>query len=142
MPVLTMAPSVPVTHLNISEPENISGAAPWGWHLVLNLYECNLRLITSAQVIEKFTIELCDLIKMRRFGEPLIVNFGEDPRVAGYSLVQLIETSNICGHFANDSAAAYLDIFSCKKFDPQLAADFAAATFEAQNGKGVFFSRD
>lgn len=110
---------MPVTHLNISEPEKNSGAAPWGWHLVLNLYECNLHLITSAEVIRKFVIELCDLINMCRFGGPLIVNFGENPRVAGYSLVQLIETSNICAHFVNDSAAVYLDVFSCKKFNPR-----------------------
>lgn len=139
-----IAPAIPktaLTYLTMPKPELRNEHVPWGWHLVLNLYDCNPALITSAGVIEKFVIELCDLIKMRRFGPPTIVNFGEDPRVAGYSLVQLIETSNICGHFANDSNAAYLDIFSCKAFDPQVAADFCAATFEAQGAKGVFVSR-
>lgn len=79
---------------------------------------------------------------MRRFGNPLIVNFGDDPRVAGYSLLQLIETSNISGHFANESAAAYLDVISCKNFDPQLAADFSRVTFEANKVTGAFISRD
>jgi S-adenosylmethionine/arginine decarboxylase-like enzyme len=126
----------------MAEDEKNAGESPWGWHLVLNLYQCNSTLITSAEFIEKFVIDLCDLIKMRRFGDPIIVNFGDNPKVTGYSLVQLIETSNISGHFANQSAAVYLDIFSCQKFDPQLAADFCAATFEAKKVTGVFISRD
>ena len=131
-----------ITYLAMPEPETSGRPAPWGWHLVLNLYECNPALIKSAEVIRQFVIDLCELIQMRRFGEPTIVNFGEDPRVSGYSLVQLIETSNICAHFADASAAVYLDIFSCKKFDPELAANFCVATFAAQKSSGTFISRD
>ena len=115
---------------------------PWGWHLALNLYECSLERITSAETIRAFVIELCERIEMRRFGEPTIVNFGEDPRVSGYSLVRLIETSNICGHFANASRAAYLDIFSCKQFDPEIAAAFCTETFQAAKASGIFLSRE
>jgi S-adenosylmethionine/arginine decarboxylase-like enzyme len=124
------------------EPETGGRATPWGWHLVLNLYECSPERIRSAEVIREFVIELCERIEMRRFGEPTIVNFGDDPRVSGYSLVQLIETSNICAHFADDSNAAYLDIFSCKKFDPELAAQFCIETFQARKSAGTFISRD
>ncbi len=115
---------------------------PWGWHLVLNLYDCDPERIRSAEVIRRYVIELCDLIEMKRFGEPIIVDFGEDPRVSGYSLVQLIETSNITGHFANQSNAAYIDIFSCKKFDPEKAAAFTIETFCAGKAKGTFFNRE
>ena len=130
-----------LTYLTMPEPDPANAASPWGWHLVLNLYDCSPELITSAAFIKQFVIDLCDLIEMRRFGEPTLVNFGDDPKVAGYSLVQLIETSNICGHFANESGAAYLDIFSCKKFDPEVAAEFCAAAFEAKKATGVFVSR-
>lgn len=115
---------------------------PWGWHLVLNLYGCSPERIKSAEVIRQFVIELCDLIEMRRFGEPTIVNFGDDPRVAGYSLVQLIETSNICAHFADESSAVYIDIFSCKKFDPDTAAAFCIETFGAQSYSATFIARE
>lgn len=131
-----------ITYLPMPEPETSGKVQPWGWHLVLNLYGCDPQRIQSAEVIRQFVIELCDVIEMRRFGEPTIVNFGEDPRVAGYSLVQLIETSNICAHFANESSAVYLDIFSCKKFDPQVAANFCCETFRAQKAAGTFLSRD
>ena len=131
-----------VTYMNMPEPGTDGRVQPWGWHLVLNLYDCNLEKISSADVIYQFVVDLCELIQMRRFGEPTIVNFGDDPRVAGYSLVQLIETSNICAHFANESSAVYLDIFSCKKFDPEVAAQFCIEVFEAGKGSGTFISRD
>ena len=66
---------------------------------------------------------------MKRFGEPQVVHFGEDERVAGYSMVQLIETSLISAHFANQTNATYLDVFSCKPYDPELVADFAQNFF-------------
>jgi S-adenosylmethionine/arginine decarboxylase-like enzyme len=131
-----------IQYTTMPEPGMDSKPQPWGWHLVLNLYECDPEKIQSAEAIYDFVVELCELIEMRRFGEPMIVNFGEDPRVTGYSLLQLIETSNICGHFANESNAAYLDIFSCKKFDPEVATAFCIKAFEAQKASGTFISRD
>lgn len=131
-----------ITYQQMPEPGTEGNVVPWGWHLVLNLYDCSPEKIRSAEVIRQFVIDLCDLIEMQRFGEPMIVDFGEDPRVSGYSLVQLIETSNICGHFANQSNAAYLDIFSCKKFNPEVAADFCARVFEAHRASGTFIARD
>ncbi len=141
-------PEFTLTRTNLPVPDRVPepGASrevtPWGWHLALNLYECSLERVTSAETIRAFVIELCERIEMRRFGEPTIVNFGEDPHVSGYSLVQLIETSNICGHFANASRAAYLDIFSCKQFDPQIAAEFCIQSFQAGKASGVFMSRE
>ncbi|MBE0697477.1 MAG: S-adenosylmethionine decarboxylase [Anaerolineaceae bacterium] len=131
-----------ISYLSMPEPETGGNPVPWGWHLVLNLYDCNPKLIQSAAVIRQFVIDLCQVIDMRRFGEPTIVNFGDDPRVAGYSLVQLIETSNICAHFADQSRSVYLDIFSCKQFDPETAASFCIAAFQAQKASGTFISRD
>ena len=68
---------------------------------------------------------------MKRFGECVVVNFGEDERVAGFSMTQLIETSLISAHFANLTNATYLDIFSCKYYNPYEAAEFAKEFFGA-----------
>jgi len=136
------APEFTLTRTTLPAPGTSGEVEPWGWHLALNLYGCSYERITSAEVIYDFVIELCERIKMRRFGEPTIVNFGDDPRVTGYSLVQLIETSNICAHFANASCAVYLDIFSCKQFEPQIAAAFCIETFQAEKASGVFMNRE
>jgi S-adenosylmethionine/arginine decarboxylase-like enzyme len=68
---------------------------------------------------------------MKRYGACQIVHFGEG-RVAGYSMVQLIETSLISGHFANYTNRAYLDIFSCKGYDPKVVEEFSREFFGAR----------
>ncbi len=112
--------------LPVTEP------APWGIHSCVDLYGCNPDKIRDADLIKKFVAELCDLIEMKRFGETTVVNFGEDERVAGFSMTQLIETSLISAHFANQSNTTYLDVFSCKYYDSQTVADFAKNFFDAE----------
>jgi len=102
----------------------------WGLASAIDIYDCDPLKIRDADLIRRFVVELCDLIEMRRFGETLVVEFGEDPRVAGYSMVQLIETSLISAHFANLTNAVYLDVFSCKAYDPEVVRDFAQHYFE------------
>jgi len=48
-------------------------------------------------------------------------------------MVQLIETSLISGHFANQTNNVYLDVFSCKFFDPNTVAEYAKEFFEARD---------
>jgi S-adenosylmethionine/arginine decarboxylase-like enzyme len=107
----------------------------WGIASSIDIYDCSPAKIRDADEIRRFVVELCDLIEMKRFGETQVVHFGEDERVAGYSMVQLIETSLISAHFANQSNAAYLDVFSCKPYDPQVVGNFAREFF-----KGSHFS--
>jgi S-adenosylmethionine/arginine decarboxylase-like enzyme len=51
-------------------------------------------------------------------GEPVIEYLLPGDPNQGYSLMQLITTSNICGHFMELDGTAYFDVFSCKDFDP------------------------
>ena len=108
-------------------------AAPWGLLTSLDLYDCNPDTIRDDRKIKRYVMELCDLIEMKRFGECQVVNFGDDERVKGYSMVQLIETSLISGHFADLTNAAYIDIFSCKSYDPDQVHRFTQEFFEAKS---------
>jgi len=101
----------------------------WGIASSFDIYDCNPETIRDAEKIRQFVIELCDLIEMKRFQDTMIVNFGEEERVAGFSMVQLIETSLISAHFANFTNTTYLDVFSCKPYDPEIVADFAKKFF-------------
>ena len=105
----------------------------WGIASSFDIYNCDPDTIRSSERIQQFVVELCDLIEMKRFGETTVVNFGEDERVAGYSMVQLIETSLISAHFANMTNTVYLDVFSCKPYEPAIVADFAQRFFEGSS---------
>jgi S-adenosylmethionine/arginine decarboxylase-like enzyme len=101
----------------------------WGIAASIDIYDCDPATIRNADKIRQFVIELCDLIEMKRFQDTLVVNFGEDERVAGFSMVQLIETSLISAHFANLTNATYLDVFSCKPYEPKTVEQFAMKFF-------------
>lgn len=109
--------------------------APWGIACSVDLKNCNPQKIRSAEAIKEFVVKVCDLIKMKRFGETVVVHFGQNPKVSGFSMTQLIETSLISGHFANNTNAAYLDIFSCKEYPPKKMAEFCKEFFEATEYK-------
>jgi S-adenosylmethionine/arginine decarboxylase-like enzyme len=105
----------------------------WGVSSCIDLYGCDLLLMQDEYIVKRFVRELCDLIKMRRFGETQVVRFGDDPRATGFSMTQLIETSLVSAHFLDNSCAIYLDVFSCAPYKPEEAAAFAAQFFKAQH---------
>jgi S-adenosylmethionine/arginine decarboxylase-like enzyme len=110
------SPSVPVQDM-------VGEGKAWGLCTAVDLQDCHPDLIRDAEHIRRYVAELCDLIRMQRFGEC---------QVAGYSMVQLISTSLISGHFANDTNSAYLDIFSCKGYDPIVVEEFSKDFFRAR----------
>jgi S-adenosylmethionine/arginine decarboxylase-like enzyme len=113
----------------------------WGYHLILNARNCMPRTIRSKENIYWFTKNLVRDINMVAYGEPQIVMFGTGNK-KGYTLVQLIETSNICAHFVEESNDMYLDVFSCKTFDPYVVKKIVDAHFQPSHMKDLLVSRD
>jgi len=107
----------------------------WGIASAIDIYDCDPEKIRDAELIKRFVVELCDLIEMKRFGETQVIHFGEDEKVAGFSMVQLIETSLISAHFANQSNATYLDVFSCKAYDPEVVREFSQNYFGGKTSR-------
>jgi S-adenosylmethionine/arginine decarboxylase-like enzyme len=116
----------------------------YGQELILNLYDCDLTIISSGEDIKRFVIELCDnVIKMKRYGEPLIPHFGHDnPLTSGYSLVQLIETSSVTAHFSERKRSAYINIFSCAWFDAKKTEQFCKKFFAAKHVESHLIKRE
>ena len=90
-----------------------------GYHLALDIAKCYSPTIRCSKNITAFTKTLVKEIDMKAYGEPQIVMFGEGNK-KGYTLIQLIETSNIAGHFCEETDDLYLDVFSCKPFDKEV----------------------
>lgn len=103
----------------------------WGISTAIDLYNCDPVSIRSKQIITDYVNKLVKLIDMNKFGDVQIVNFGEDPKVSGFTMIQMIETSLISAHFANQSNSAYIDIFSCKPYNAPRAVYFTKKFFGA-----------
>ncbi|MCA9424511.1 MAG: adenosylmethionine decarboxylase [Candidatus Omnitrophica bacterium] len=105
----------------------------WGILTSVDVHDCEPHLIRDEETVKRYAVELCEKIEMKRFGETVVVDFGEDERVSGFSLVQLIETSLVSGHFANQSNNAHIDVFSCKFYEPNDVANFTREFFGGRN---------
>jgi S-adenosylmethionine/arginine decarboxylase-like enzyme len=112
----------------------------WGYHLILDAAGCDHDSISNGENIAAFAKQLVVDIDMVPFGEPQVVRFGSGNK-EGYTLVQLIETSNICAHFVEEDDTFYLDVFSCKTFDPQKVIELAKQYFKLTNFNVGFIER-
>ena len=102
----------------------------WGKHLLIDMSAGDKDRVRSAEHIRRFVEILVEAIGMKAYGPPVLQHFAEHLlEAAGYSLVQLIETSAITGHFCDLSGDAYIDIFSCKDFQAELAVRMVRAAF-------------
>jgi S-adenosylmethionine/arginine decarboxylase-like enzyme len=100
--------------------------------------------INDYDTIYNFVKTLVKDIDMVAYGEPQIVSFGSGNK-AGYTLVQLIETSNICAHFVPDDLeggnAMYLDVFSCKEYDDEVVVALVKKFFGARKVRASYLTR-
>ena len=100
----------------------------WGYHLIANLRKCqgnksifsgkhNLKY--ARKDLNKIIDNIVDVIDANKYGPLVIEHFGEDQKISGISMYQLIETSNINAHMVDFNKNIYLDLFSCKKYNPK-----------------------
>ena len=99
----------------------------YGKELILDLHGCDPQRFTRKN-IKKFLVNLCLLIDMERQdlhwwdykGYPKV--YGTAPaHLKGTSVIQFITTSNITIHTLDELKRVYINIFSCKEFDEDLA---------------------
>lgn len=113
----------------------------WGYHLMLDVKGCEIQRATDPEYIKHFTKDLVRLIEMVPYGEPQLVHFADNTEKAGWTVIQLIETSNIMGHFLDINGDLYMDIFSCKVFYEARVVKALEEHFKPERIKSRFFRR-
>ena len=112
----------------------------WGYHLILDSSKCMHATIRCPKIIGAFSDHLVKQIDMVPYGRPQIQHFGSGNK-AGYTLVQLIETSNIVAHFVEETNDMYLDVFSCKPYDPEIVQRVVHRFFSPIGMSHTFLTR-
>ena len=113
----------------------------FGWHFILDCSGCDLDAITNEQTIYNFAKELVKRINMTAYGEPIIEYMLPGDDKEGYTLVQLITTSTITAHFLTKARTAYIDVFSCKKFNTYEVENTINEFFKCENIRFTFLTR-
>jgi len=119
----------------------------YGTELILDIHNCSPDRFTRTHIDEYFS-RLCDLIDM----EKCEVHFWDDvgvppeeqqtePHTKGTSAVCFILTSTIVIHTLDLLGVVYVNIFSCKSFEPDQAAGFTKDWFRGEIKKSTFVER-
>jgi len=112
----------------------------WGMVASIDLYDCHPQFIKDPKKIQGLIDGLCAAIEMKKFGAALIQRFAEGA-LEGYSAMQFIETSSITMHFDEIKNRAFIDIFSCKFFEPEMAKKFCQEFLGAKSAKVQHYLR-
>jgi S-adenosylmethionine/arginine decarboxylase-like enzyme len=102
--------------------------APWGMLAAIDLHGCYPRHLEDPDTIRRFVPSLIEAVGMRAHGPLMIDRFGDD-ELEGWSAMQFIETSSITIHADEVFGRCFVDVFSCRPFDPDDAAAIAVAHF-------------
>ena len=119
----------------------------YGFELIIDLKDCDPSLFNRKSIDHYFST-LCELISM----EKAEVYFWDDigvvpeerqtaPHTKGTSAVCFILTSTIVIHTLDILKKVFVNIFSCKAFDPNIAADFTRDWFHGQIQSTTFIER-
>lgn len=123
----------------------------YGYELILDLHDCIfmetsgishvkfhfLRSFYLRRYLRGYFKALCRAIKMERgkliFWDDMWVlpwNRQTKPKTTGVSAVQFIITSNVTIHTLEKLDAVYINVFSCKEFDPKVVKDISKIWFK------------
>jgi len=106
----------------------------FGPHLTLDLSNCNKEKLKSLDFIFKTLYDLPNVIGMTKITQPHVFPYSglipEDKGVTGFVV---IAESHISIHTFEQKDFVFIDVFSCKNFDVDLAAKYLIDEFEAKS---------
>ncbi len=120
----------------------------YGYSSVLDVIACDPATFTRAR-IEQFLVTLCETIGMER--EDLhFWDYEDDPEgyaaapvhLRGVSVVQFIKTSSIVIHTLDDIEVVFIDLFSCKEYDPHVVRALVESHFGGEVRSFRTFARE
>lgn len=124
-----------ITHL---KPRKI-----FGYHLMLDLYECDHNAIISLEVCYNYLNDLADLIGVHKQSPPFVVYTDEKmfPDKAGISAWIPIVESAFSIHTLSKTDFVSIDIYSCKKFNRLQIKNFTIKIFKPKKIEEKFLIR-
>ncbi|MCZ6673940.1 MAG: S-adenosylmethionine decarboxylase [Verrucomicrobia bacterium] len=120
---------------------------PYGIELILDLHGCDPATFTRSS-LDEFLTKLCQVIEMEKcqvhFWDDIDVSTEEQqtlPHTKGTSAVCFILTSTIVVHTLDLLRVVYVNIFSCKAFNPDVAQKFTEEWFAGTSRRTNFIER-
>ena len=119
----------------------------YGYELILDLHGCDASTF-NRESLDGYFEKLCKAIDMKKceryWWDDVGVSEEErqtSPHTKGTSAVQFILTSTIVVHTLDLLKASYINIFSCKEYDKEVAEQITKEWFGAKECRTHFIER-
>lgn len=106
----------------------------FGPHLMLDLRKCNKEKLSDYDLVFNILHELPVEIGMTKITQPYVFPYsGLVPEDKGITGTVIIAESHISIHTFQEKDYVFVDVFSCKDFDVDLAAEYIINAFESKD---------
>lgn len=113
----------------------------YGMELILDLHGCQPSAFTRGSVATWFS-SVCEMTGMEAREQHWWEEYGHDePHLNGITAVQFISTSSITIHASEHRRGARINVFTCKRFDPEAVSEFTLRWFGGEIAQQVVVSR-
>jgi len=114
----------------------------FGPHLMLDLSECDQERINDLDLIFNFLNTLPDMIGMVKITQPYVFPYtGIVPEDRGITGFVVIAESHLSIHTFVEKGYAFVDLFSCKPFNTDMARDMIIKAFISKRPKVYMIER-
>ncbi len=105
----------------------------FGPHLMLDLMECNTEKLGDYNLVFDVLNDLPEKIGMTKITQPYVFPYsGLVPEDKGVTGTVIIAESHISVHTFQEKDHCFVDVFSCKHFDVDFAAEYLINAFESK----------
>ncbi|MFH1837229.1 MAG: adenosylmethionine decarboxylase [Candidatus Omnitrophota bacterium] len=112
---------------------NMRRKESFGPHLMLDLRECAEEKLKDLNLVFDILRDLPTQIGMTRITEPYVFPYsGLIPEDKGITGTVIIAESHISIHTFQEKDYCFVDVFSCKDFDVDFAAEYIINSFESK----------
>lgn len=112
-------------------------------HLRINIAGCDKKLLNDKKYLKKFLNKMPKKVGMTLVDKARVVGvMADNPLDSGYSGSSLLSESHIYLHCFPERKFAFVDVFSCKHFDAEVATSYIVETFKATKFKCWVDERD
>ncbi len=109
---------------------------PFGPHLTIDASGCNIEKLKDAGLVYDILLNLPTLMGMTPMTLPYVVKWkdkwADTPGVSGFVM---IAESHISIHTFPEENYVFIDVFSCKGFDIDKAAEYLTKAFDAKKSE-------
>lgn len=104
----------------------------WGILTTVDISGASSEAINDTAVMNNFVKTMLERLDMVPIGDTQIVWCEtNDPAKVGYTILQILQDSNITAHLCSATNCGFFDIFSCKPYEPSMVLETVLEFFPA-----------